>query len=349
MAVDSSILVVGCGVIGLTTAIELVEHGHRVAIITRDESPRTTSDVAAAFWYPYRAGFAPRTLEWARTSYERFRALASEHAGASEGSASSARRASEQTSRPVCTPELEHTPGVVRRRLRQLTSSHEPERTLADIADGFAELASEDLPPDPRWRCGVTFDSFVAETPRYMPWLREQFLAHGGTIEVRDVASLDALANDASIVVDCAGLAARELASDPLVHPIRGQVLRVRRDAGTPQEIVDSVDEDFIAYIVPRRDDVILGGTATDHDWDLAPSADATRGILERCRAIWPALGEPEILETRVGLRPGRSSVRLELERRGSLDVIHNYGHGGAGFTLSWGCAEEVVRLVEQR
>lgn len=320
MSVDSPILVVGCGVIGLTTAIELVERGHRVAIITRDESPRTTSDVAAAFWYPYRAGCAPRTLEWARTSYERFRALVSER-----------------------------TPGVVRRRLRQLTSAHEPERILAEIADGFAELASEELPPDPRWRCGVTFDSFVAETPRYMPWLRERFLTLGGTIEVREVVKLDALAADAEIVVDCAGISARELASDPLVHPIRGQVLRVRRGAGTPEEIVDSVDEDFIAYIVPRRDDVILGGTATEHDWDLAPSADATRGIIERCRAIWPALGEPEILETRVGLRPGRGSVRLELERRGSLDVIHNYGHGGAGFTLSWGCAAEVVRLVEGR
>jgi D-amino-acid oxidase len=37
----------------------------------------------------------------------------------------------------------------------------------------------------------------------------------------------------------------------------------------------------------------------------------------------------------------------LEKESIGEKIVIHNYGHGGAGVTLSWGCADEVVKLVK--
>jgi D-amino-acid oxidase len=49
-----------------------------------------------------------------------------------------------------------------------------------------------------------------------------------------------------------------------------------------------------------------------------------------------------------VGLRPGRSTVRLEEAEplSSGARVVHNYGHGGAGVTLSWGCAREVVTLV---
>ncbi|HMN96729.1 MAG TPA: FAD-dependent oxidoreductase [Phycisphaerales bacterium] len=318
MSADRPIVVVGSGVIGLTTAVALLERGHRVEIVTRAESPSTTSDVAAAFWYPYRAGSAPRTLEWARLSYERFRELS-----------------------------LDGDAGVTRREVRQLTAAERPDRALAGIVEGFSELAPTDLPPGSRWRSGSTFVSYVAETPRYMPWLRRRVDALGGRVLQRTVSALAELLPGAAGVIDCAGIAARELAQDPLVRPIRGQVLRVRRDRSMPEEIVDSVDEDFIAYIVPRRDDVILGGTAIEDDWSVEPSAEATREIIERCRAIWPRLAHPEVLEVKVGLRPGRPEVRLALERSHDRWLAHNYGHGGAGFTLSWGCAAEVAALVE--
>jgi D-amino-acid oxidase len=69
--------------------------------------------------------------------------------------------------------------------------------------------------------------------------------------------------------------------------------------------------------------------------------------ILEKCRLLEPALSQAAILGHAVGLRPGRREVRLELEwLAGGRAVIHNYGHGGAGFTLSWGCAREVVELA---
>lgn len=60
-----------------------------------------------------------------------------------------------------------------------------------------------------------------------------------------------------------------------------------------------------------------------------------------------PQLEGAEVLDVLVGLRPGRATVRLEAEPCGAALVIHNYGHGGGGFTLSWGCAEDVLRLLQ--
>ncbi|HZN93159.1 MAG TPA: FAD-dependent oxidoreductase, partial [Myxococcales bacterium] len=68
-----------------------------------------------------------------------------------------------------------------------------------------------------------------------------------------------------------------------------------------------------------------------------------TAAILRRCADLEPAVASAQVLGIKVGLRPGRPAIRLEAERRGSLTIVHNYGHGGAGVTLCWGCAEAVV------
>ena len=49
------VIVVGAGVIGLSCAVRLLEAGHRVDVLARDLPRETTSAVAAAIWYPYRA------------------------------------------------------------------------------------------------------------------------------------------------------------------------------------------------------------------------------------------------------------------------------------------------------
>jgi D-amino-acid oxidase len=69
--------------------------------------------------------------------------------------------------------------------------------------------------------------------------------------------------------------------------------------------------------------------------------------IHRRCAGLEPSLTDAQIIEHRIGLRPTRSTVRVEHERSesGRL-IIHNYGHGGAGVTLSWGCADEVASLI---
>jgi glycine/D-amino acid oxidase-like deaminating enzyme len=54
------------------------------------------------------------------------------------------------------------------------------------------------------------------------------------------------------------------------------------------------------------------------------------------------------LLRRVAGIRPfRRGAIRIELERIGAKTVVHNYGHSGAGVTLSWGSAEEAADLVQ--
>lgn len=103
-------------------------------------------------------------------------------------------------------------------------------------------------------------------------------------------------------------------------------------------------------------DTVVLGGTIQKGDWDTVPRPEERARILERCYSILPSLRRAPIVREWVGLRPGRAAIRLELERRalpataarrGTLPVVHNYGHGGSGLTLAWGCAADAVQLVQ--
>ena len=130
------------------------------------------------------------------------------------------------------------------------------------------------------------------------------------------------------------------------MQPIRGQVVRVR-NPGLERFVLDEENPDGVTYIVPRSADCILGGTAEEGEWDLEPDPKTAAGILRRCTDVEPRLMGVEILQHKVGLRPGRPEIRLEREDC-YVPRIHNYGHGGSGITLSWGCAQETLRLVEE-
>ena len=73
------------------------------------------------------------------------------------------------------------------------------------------------------------------------------------------------------------------------------------------------------------------------------PDPATTEAILARCARLDPRLRELHVLAEPVGFRPERPEVRVaEQTSDGSARIFHNYGHGGAGVTLSWGCAEEI-------
>ena len=93
---------------------------------------------------------------------------------------------------------------------------------------------------------------------------------------------------------------------------------------------------------------MILGGVAQTNDWSLDVRMKDREYILEKCIKLIPELKNAEIIEDMVGLRPGRSEVRLEKEILFGRPIIHNYGHGGSGVTLSWGCADDVVELANE-
>ncbi|MCW3064211.1 MAG: amino acid oxidase, partial [Solirubrobacterales bacterium] len=96
----------------------------------------------------------------------------------------------------------------------------------------------------------------------------------------------------------------------------------------------------------PHGPRVVMGGIATRDDWRLEPDPAIAAGIVERCAAIEPRLRDARVIEHQVGLRPVRPAVRLEEEPLGGMRCVHNYGHGGSGVSLSWGCAREVQAIL---
>jgi D-amino-acid oxidase len=140
------------------------------------------------------------------------------------------------------------------------------------------------------------------------------------------------------------------LAPDPAVRPVRGQVV-LMSDPGLSQWCCDTESDDRLMYVLPRGRDVVVGGTVEDGEWDVTPDPAVSRRLVARARAAVPALVHAEVLGHRVGLRPARPTVRLETEHRPTdtdlgHTVVHCYGHGGSGLTLSWGCADDVVAAV---
>ncbi|HEX2361223.1 MAG TPA: FAD-dependent oxidoreductase [Jiangellaceae bacterium] len=309
------VAVVGCGVIGLTTAVRLQEAGLTVRIVARDLPLETTSNVAAAIWYPYRAYPQNRVLEWGRQTITVFEELA-----ATQSTGIRMREVKELFRIGVANPWWMRAVRHVRH------------CDAAELPAGFVD-------------CFV-FTTPVIEMPIYLSYLLRRFQAGGGVIEQRAVGMLAEVASGERVIVHCTGVGAKDLVPDTSVTPIRGQVVCVD-NPGIDQVLLDEGDPDGITYIVPRSTDCILGGTAEVGADGLEPDPEIAREILHRCAQLEPRLHEARVLSHKVGLRPGRPSIRLEtVELPDARPCVHNYGHGGAGVTLSWGCADEVVRLV---
>ncbi|WP_372734971.1 FAD-dependent oxidoreductase [Nocardioides sp.] len=298
------IIVVGAGVVGLTCAARLLAQGHRVDVLARDLPQETTSAVAAAIWYPYRALPFDRVLGWAGVSYETFGLLAED------------------------APESGVTirPGVEAFR-GDLVSPWWAE-AVPDLAETYVVPSGYDA--------GWTFSAPVVEMPVYLKWLADLVLERGGTITRMNLSGLP---HGADVVVNCTGLASRFLAADPTVHPVQGQVVLVEQ-VGLDRWWLDGEGP---TYVVPRSHDIVVGGTDVEGEWSRTPSPEVASAILRRALRLVPELAGAEVIGHRVGLRPARPEVRLERVD----DVVHCYGHGGAGVTLSWGCAEEVAALID--
>ncbi len=300
------VIVVGAGVVGLSSAVRLLEAGHRVDVVARDLPLETTSSVAAAVWSPY-AQPQEHVVRWARTAYDAFAALCQDESA-----------------------------GVLMRTGTEL------------FRDGVGDLWWRDaLPPGagpdretslpPGYDSGLTMRTPVIEMPLYLRWLSARVAALGGSITR---LNLSALPTGDALVVNASGIGARLLGGDATVGPVRGQVVLVEQ-VGIDHWWIDSEPP---TYVIPRSRDIVLGGTAIEGEWSRTPDRHVAEAILERAAAIEPRLAGARILRHKVGLRPWRPTVRLE--RVG--DVIHCYGHGGCGVTVSWGCADDVVDLARE-
>jgi D-amino-acid oxidase len=263
--------------------------------------------VAAALWYPYRVYPFERVTGWATTTYAELARLADDEA------TGVVLRAGVEVFRgqPPAPWWVSAVPRLDR---------------AADVPEGYA--------------AGWTFVAPVVEMPAYLPWLAARVEALGGSLTRM---ALPGLPDSAEVVVNAAGLGARLFASDGSVLPVRGQVVYVEQ-VGLDRWWLDGTGP---TYVVPRAHDIVVGGTDEEGVWDRTPDEAAAKEILQRARALVPALGRAPVLGHRAGLRPARPAVRLEEETLATGErVVHCYGHGGAGVTLSWGCADEVAALV---
>ena len=306
--------VVGAGVSGLSSGIRLIESGHDVQIVSDKFSPETVSDIAAAIWYPFLVKPADKAGTWGIVTYSVLEELC-------EGA-----------------PEA----GVKMRDGREYLREVVDLPPWKDDIVAFRILEEEEIPEG--YVFGWEFRAPVIEMPLYMAWLNARFEEYGGTFKQGFVKNLQDLEGD--VVVNCVGLGARELCDDMEIKPARGQIIFIDQDPG-----IGHFDQqpETLTYTIPRSDVTVLGGTAQVDDWDLEIRDEDNDLILSKVEAIWPELDRSKIIGGTVGLRPSRTEVRLEEENIDGVRVIHNYGHGGAGVTLSWGCADEVVSIAESR
>lgn len=312
------IIVVGCGISGLSSGLLLAKAGSEVQIIAKNLPPDTGSNKAAAFWSPYYAN-GDRVARWAKESYFEYEKLAQ-------------------------IPES----GISMTKLHRFRKKDfaDAEDWETAIPEGrLYILGKEKLPAG--YDEGFEVEVPLVETQIFLPYLMNEFRAAGGKIFQREVKSLDELLAADVIVINCSGMGARTLVNDAAMTPVKGQVVMMDVHLNIP--II--LDESEPTYIVQRKDGCIVGGTREENVFSETTDEATLATILDRASKFLPELKSAKRLTQWAGLRPYRYEVRVEREARPHLtggNIIHNYGHGGSGFTLAWGCAQEVLQLARE-
>jgi D-amino-acid oxidase len=318
-----SVAIVGAGVSGLTCGVLFVERGFQTAIFAKQTGRQTTSGAAGALWFPYDAEPADKVIPWALATYKVLVDLCQDaRSGVSMIELRQYCRTGE-----IQTPTWAHSLGAKSVATAVCAVPNRPQAGGYNFSDGFSLRVP------------------LMDTTIYLDYLADRFQKAGGSISpgVR-FNKLEEVDPKFDLVINCAGIGARELARDVDLEPHRGQVAIVPKIDNLQCAIV--CDDDPLMYAIPRTNDCVFGGTNEVSD-NLNADPATTNAIVSECARVLK-LDKPRVLRERVGLRPFRKSgVRLESEKlRDGRAVIHNYGHGGSGFTLSWGCAENVFALA---
>jgi D-amino-acid oxidase len=339
--IDAEVLVLGAGVIGLTTALCLAEAGLAVALAAAEPPAQTTSATAGAIWGPHLVGMDDRVTRWADVTLDRLTALSHPDLGASELAG------------------IVHTASGIAARRESDTAPPE----FAGSASDLAQCTPGQIPVGygSAWRLVAP----IVSMPGYLDYLARRYGRAGGATtfpaKISTLGRARALAPSARVIVNCTGCGARDLVPDPDVTPVRGQVVVAANPGITEFFVGTGSDPSDLTYLFPHGDVVVLGGTEEPGNWSLEPDPPTAARIIAACSVIEPSLRTAPVLGHRVGLRPARPRVRLEAVQLesgqretgqletgpgGEVTIVHNYGHGGAGVTLSWGCAEDAAELV---
>ena len=309
-----NVAIIGAGVSGLTCGVVFAEHGYRTVIFANDVGQQTTSSAAAAVWFPYHVEPAERVIPLALETYK----VLFELARFPESGVSIIETRQFSRTGEIEIPKWASHLGAV-------VMPSEVEESLESFNSGFAMRVP------------------LTDTTIYLDYLTDRFRKAGGMIQSTHISKLEEIPPDFDLIINCAGIGARELVRDPDLEPHRGQVAIVSK-LDLTQAIV--CDDAPLMYAIPRTNDCLFGGTNSLSD-SREPSPADTEAIVSECSRVL-GIERPRVTAVKVGLRPFRKSgVRLEPEKLpDGRTIIHNYGHGGAGFTLSWACAEEVYAIA---
>ncbi|MCB9846386.1 MAG: FAD-dependent oxidoreductase [Phycisphaeraceae bacterium] len=325
-----NIAVVGSGVVGLTTAIVLRDRGAGVTVYADRNACPPASLAAPAAFTPYPAGDEDVFRRRTEQSMEAFSRIARE-AGSQRG--------------------------VVIGELREY--SHAPHESRPWL-DRLLQTRAIEPAPAPCVGANITIRPMIDMT-RYMPWLLEEARSRGVGMDVGRIETLhDLFARGHEVVVNCAGFWARDLADDPLVKPMHGQVVHVPNDIGLDYSLHDDAPDGLVAYIFAFGGRLVLGGTFEGGREDHGTDRGTLDAVIGRCRDLlridghprWRDLGRTEI-RALSGIRATRGAPgvfdlpRVEREDRGAgRMVVHNYGHGRSGVTFSWATGAEAADLA---
>ncbi|XP_050422325.1 D-aspartate oxidase-like [Adelges cooleyi] len=327
MVNPKKIAIVGAGIAGINTALELqrLYPDFELTIIADKFNSETLSDGAAGLFRPETYCFGPSfdiSQEWINDAYNFYKNLLNtEPCGINEIS------------------------GYTFSKKKEFTENHYLKKCLPTYRDATDEELLQHSTENSIKEYGSFCTSIVIECKRFLPWALKKITNNGGNVIERKIHSFDEICDDFDFIFNCAGLEAARLCDDKELVPIRGQILRVKAPW------VDKFYyDDFDTYIIPSIEDgtVVLGGCRHFGSHDVAAQQRDTDTILENCIRLVPSLKEALKSEYKVwvGLRPYRSRVRIEAEKIKSAVVIHHYGHGGYGVTLGPGTAKYAVKLL---
>jgi glycine/D-amino acid oxidase-like deaminating enzyme len=263
--------VLGCGVVGLSTARLLQQRGYSPVIYARDLPPSTTSNVAGGLWEPITVydhtrvtpEFRQQFGEAARFAHRRYQSLVGDAYGvrwlpiyrlSSDG--------------PVPAPGPGSPTGDIQ-------SLYPETRQLAAAENPF------DVPYAQRRY------SMLIEPAIYLAALMRDFLLYGGRIVVREFAAArDLMALGETLLFNCTGLGARSLFDDPELTPVKGQLVFL-----LPQPEVDYMTEGPGGiYMFPRHDGVLLGGSHDPGVWTTDADPAVTDRILRQNAALFGSM-----------------------------------------------------------
>lgn len=263
---ETSFAVLGCGVIGLSTARLLQRKGFQVTIYAKDLPPETTSNVAGALWAPVSvfeenkvtSEFINQFNLASKISHRMFQDFVGEKYGV-------------WWIKNYFLGDAFDFPGG--KELYPGFNKHHD----AKIFFGSADVTE--------------ISTMMIEPPIYLNALTEDFYQAGGKIEVKHFnAKQDIELLGEKVIMNCTGLGSSKLFSDPELIPVRGQLSIL-----LPQTEIDysyiAPSHDNLLYMFPRKDGIILGGTSEKENWSLEPDAKESERILNGHHKISNSLG----------------------------------------------------------